>query len=712
MTLARRGRGSGWSGARPLLAALAIAVGLVVAPPTVRPALAAEPLRIEVEATYTVDPEAGRIHVELDVAATNLKPNDGTTAYYYEEIFFGVQLEATRLRASDSAGSLEAAIRRRDDYTAITVGLRAPLFYRDAGRFTIRFDLPGGVPRSTTPIRVGAAFATFGVWAWGDPGLGSVEVRLPAGFEGQVTGDEMIVAEVDGAEVLRAAPAEPYRFFAIVDAENAAAYARTRISLAGGVELVILAWPEDDAWHRTVTSTLESGMPVLRELIGLDWPVRHDLEVRERYTPALEGYAGVFYRDESIDVSEDLDPLVIVHEASHAWFNDDLFSGRWIAEGLAQEYAWRVMAEVGDPGEGPSRPSPDDPAAVALTVWSHPGVIRDQETDDAERYGYAASWWVVHLAVEVAGEERMRWVFDSVVGNTTAYLGAGPAEEHLGVDGFARFYDLVEDVAGPPAPELDEAFRQFVMAPGQVALLDARRNARAAYRDLLAIGDGWLPGWYVRRPLDAWQFPLAEDRIGEATAVLALRDDVTTVAETLELAPDDALRLAYESARADFTAASALGRQQLEALGAIDGARLRLDAEPDLLTAVGLLDADPEVPYEAARNAFEAGELGQAIGLAATSVAIIAGAAAVGQGRVLMAVAIALAILLVAALLLFRRRRRRRAATVATVATMATGAGPTEPYATLAPDRDGRPEPPAEASLEGGAADGGSPVER
>jgi len=697
-----------------LLGAVAIALGLTVAPPIARPALAAEPLRIEAEATYAVDPEAGRIHVVIDVTATNLKPDEGTTTFYYEEIFFGVQPEATRIRASDSGGSLDATVRRREDYTAITVRLRSPLFYGDTGRFAIGYDLPGGEPRSESPIRVGAAFATFGVWAWGDPGRGSVEVRLPAGFEGQVIGDEMTIDEVDGVRVLRARPPEPYRFHAIVDAENTTAYARRRLSLDGDVELVILAWPEDDAWSGTVTSTLESGMPVLRELIGLDWPVLHDLEVRERYTPALEGYAGVFYVDESIDVSEDLDPLVIVHEVSHAWFNDDLFTGRWIAEGLAQEYAWRVLADSDEAGPAASRPSPEDAAAVALTTWSHPGAIRDQETDDAERYGYAASWWVVHVAVDAAGEERMRWAFESAVGNTTAYLGAGPPEEHLGPDGFARFYDLVEDVAGPPSAQLDEAFRTFVLSSEQVPLLDDRRDARAAYRDLLAAGEGWLPGWYVRRPLDAWQFALAAGRMDEAEAVLELRDEVAAAASALELRPDDALRLAYESARADFTAASAIGREQLDALGAIDEARLRLAAEPDVLTAVGLIGADPAAPYDDARGAFAAGDLELAVGFAATSMGIIAAAAAAGQQRVLAAAAGALAVILVAALLLLRRRRRRRATALAIAlgATPGPVAGPTEPYATLAPDRDDPPEPPAGAPLEGGGGEGGSPDAR
>ncbi len=719
--------------AAPLIALLAAAL-LAIAPSTAGPASAAEPLRLAVDATYTVAPADARVRVRLEVAATNLKPSTATTFFFYDEIIVGIQPEAARIRASDTAGRLVTVIRRRETYTSVGVSLRSRLLYRQTASFEIRFDLPGGEPRSTSPIRVGEAFATFGVWAWGDSGRSSVEVRLPPGFESQVIGDSLEVEKREDGWRLRAEPAEPYAFYAIVDADNAAAYGRTRISLGGGVELVVLAWPEDGVWQTTVATTLESGLPLLRDLIGLDWPVLHDLEVRERYTPALEGYAGVFYTDESIDVSEELDPLVIVHEASHAWFNNDLFAGRWIYEGLAQEYAWRVISSVGGDAPNPTRPSPDDPAAVALTDWSHPGVIRDQETEAYERYGYDASWWVVHEIAAAVGDDRMRHAFDSAVRNTTAYLGAGAPEQHLGPDGFARFYDLVEDVTQPPSERIDEVFRTYVMTPAQTVLLDARTEARAAYRELLSAGAGWLPPWYIRRPMEAWQFPQAMDRMGEATAVLELRDEVDAAADAQGLQPDGTLRSAYESAGGGFEAATAIARQELAALAGIDEARRRLAAERDLLTTIGLLDATPEAPYDEARTAFEAGDLELALSLAATSVATIAGAQAVGQERVVLGAAVAagvLLLLLAAALLLRLRRRRRLAlerAVIGAAAPIVPAAPPEpaaplepaappepaagEPYATLAADRSGPPEPSAEAPFEGGDQEGGPAAER
>ena len=89
---------------------------------------------------------------------------------------------------------------------------------------------------------------------------------------------------------------------------------------------------------------LERGLPELDGLIGLPWPVTSSLLVTEVHTPLLEGYAGIYHPDSAgIEISEDLDDLTILHEASHAWFNGELFDGRWINEGLADTYATKAL---------------------------------------------------------------------------------------------------------------------------------------------------------------------------------------------------------------------------------------------------------------------------------------------------------------------------------------------------------------------------------
>ncbi len=649
------------------------------------------------------------VHVAIAFQATNRKPNTSTFIYFYRDITLSIQPEARSVRAADKAGSISITTRQRQFFVDATVHLRANLYYQGSTSFTIRYDLVGGAPRSASPIRVGKAFATFGVWAWGDVGLGTVQVLTPAGFESQVDGDPLDATTATSGTVLRAMPANPNTFYSIVSAEDRAAYGSTRISLEGGVEIVVMAWPEDGSWTRTVSDTLRKGLPKLRELIGLDWPVAHDLNVRERYTPALEGYAGLFFTDgQRIDVSEDLDPVVIVHEASHAWFDEALFKERWIYEGLAQEYAWRVQTAVGaGAGPGAERPDLKDPGYVPLVSWTFPEVIRDQKTDDVERYGYGAAFWVIHQVVAAAGLDGMQAAFAAAETNRTAYVGAGTPELVDAADDWRRLLDLIEPIDQADAANAETAIRQFALTAGDAQALVDRRAARERYRRLVSAGDGWLPPWYVRRQMGMWSFAGATKAMAEATAVLNLRDSVAAAAASLGLAPDNAVRLAYEGAQDGFSGAIGIANGQLTALAAVADAEAKIDAAPDLVAQLGLVGERPRVPYEAARSAFSAGQLEQAVASAAAAAAIIDAAPAIGQQRLLVGVGMAVLVLLFVVLLvvLLRRRGRRRSAAAFALAA--------EAPVTLAADPAAAPPPPSAGppDVEGGPERGDSPAD-
>jgi hypothetical protein len=695
-----------------VLLATLLAIGLSASPPAVQTALAAGPLQVRGDATYTLDPEAGRVHVAIAFQATNQKPNTSTFIYFYRDITLSIQPEARSVRAVDKAGSISITTRQRQFYVEATVHLRANLYYQASTTFTIRYDLVGGAPRSASPIRVGKAFSTFGVWAWGDVGLGTVQVRTPAGFESQVDGDPLeptTATTATSGTVLRATPANPNSFYSIVSAENRAAYGSTRISLEGGVEIVVMAWPEDGSWTRTVSDTLRKGLPKLRELIGLDWPVTHDLNVRERFTPSLEGYAGLFFTDtQRIDVSEDLDPVVIVHEASHAWFDEALFKERWIYEGLAQEYAWRVQTAVSaDAGPSAERPDLKDPGYVPLVSWTFPEVIRDQKTDDLERYGYGAAFWVIHQVVAGAGIEGMQAAFNAAKTNHTAYVGAGTPELVDAADDWRRLLDLIEPIDQPDTTTAEATIRQFALTAGDTSALDDRGAARDRYRALVSAGNGWLPPWYVRRQMGMWSFAGATKAMAEATTVLSLRDSVGAAAASLGLAPDNAVRLAYEGAQDGFNGATGIANGQLAALAAVADAKAKVDAAPDLVTQLGLVGETPGVPYEAARSAFESGQLEQAVASAAAAVAIITAAPAIGQQRLLVGVGTAVLVLLFVVLLvaLMRRRGRRRSAAAFALAA--------EAPVTLAADPAAAPPPPSTGppDVEGGPDRDDSPAD-
>jgi hypothetical protein len=690
----------------PVVLALLLGVGLALSPVTARPAAAADPLRVAADATYTLDPAAGRVHVAIQYEVTSLKPNSAQFIYYYTGYRFAIQREARAIRATDGAGSLSVETSNHERYIELTVDFRRNIHYQETAKFTVRYDLVGGAPRSSSMIRIGKAFATWGVWAWGDAGRGSVLVNLPRGFGSSVNGSPMSKTSSGGKETLRAKPDKPEEFYAILSAENPLAYTQDRLSLEGGVEIVVMAWPEDRKWDNAVGDTLRTALPDLRALIGLDWPVTHDLNVRERYTPALEGYAGVFFTEsQRIDVSEDLDPVTIVHEASHAWFNDAMFSDRWIYEGLAQEYAWRVQKDVGGEDGGlPDEPDSKDPGFVLLSRWAFPEVIRDQQTDDRERYGYQASFWVIHALVDEAGIQTMQQAFAAADAHTTAYPGAGTPETVTPANTWKRLLDLTEPLDRTDPFQVQEMFAGLVLPAADRADLKARAAARDQYRKLLGAGDGWLPGWYVRRPMGEWSFDVAGKRMTEAAAVLSLRDQVDTVATPLALHADGSLKTAYEGADDGFSDATALANDQLAALAAIADARDKVEADPDLVSKVGLIGSTPEVTYQAARTAFEAGDIAGAKASAGAAVAAVTGAVALGQQRIAIGSGIAIGlVVLIAALPVLRRRRRRRASVALSEAVAP------EPYATLAADPEAVPPSPSEPLPdEGGAPHGDS----
>ena len=149
----------------------------------------------------------------------------------------------------------------------------------------------------------------------------------------------------------------------------------------GGEDVVIHAWPEDREWLDRVSSVVEASVPDLETVIGLPWPVDRELGISEVSSPQIEGYAGLYdSATDEIQISEDLDEQIIVHETAHAWFNGGLFAQRWISEGLADEYASRVIAAEGRTVAGPATVSDRDKAAFRLNDWPPPSRV-DATTD-------------------------------------------------------------------------------------------------------------------------------------------------------------------------------------------------------------------------------------------------------------------------------------------------------------------------------------------
>lgn len=688
-----------------IVAALLVTFAAVLVPARASIAAAAAPagpgLILTSDATYTVAPSARVVHVAIDVTARNTKPNRTSggilTRYFYDGMRLGIQTEARDVAAHMGATSLTTTVEPADGYQALDVRFHSSLFYNQTVKVRVTYDLPSGAPRSLSDIRVGTAFVTFTAWAFGD--RGTVRVNLPSSFDAESTGADATKTTSGATTSFRATNIEDVNtWYLTVTADRKSALTSERIDLAGGEHLVIRAWPEDTDWSDRVRELMTNGLPELVADTGLDWPVSGDIDVFEVHTPLLEGYSGQYYPGQDrIEVSEDLDDLTILHEASHAWFNNALFLSRWINEGFADTYAAEALRQTGQGEFHPDRINPSGPDAVRLDAWVHPGRIDDPTTERREQYGYEASWTVIRALFTEIGTDRMRQVLDAAEHRQIAYVGGVPAETIESTNDWHRLLDLVEGIGG--STKADELFRQYVLSPETVGSLDARAAARSAYAALVTAGGDWLPPFYVRKPMSDWQFDVATARIAEATAVLAKRDDLAKVVTALGLTAPPALRDAYQTATDSLAAADAIASSELAAANALTAASTAVAAERAPFVALGLWGEQPEASLAAARDAFSRGAP-DAEAKAVAVAALIAGALEVGRGRALtiaLAIASATILLIVVVLLVVRRRRRRgaRALAFAPADGSAQADGPADgsPYATLA-DPDTGPEPP------------------
>ena len=240
------------------------------------------------------------------------------------------------------------------------------------------------------------------------------------------------------------------------------------------------------------------------------------LEVTEVTSSELEGYAGFFdSSDDQITISEELEDMVIVHEASHAWFDGGLFQERWIGEGLADEYAARILAadNPGDARENPSPVAATDAAAFALNTWAPPNRV-DEDSAAYERFGYDASWTVMRAIIDDVTEPKMRDVFKAAASRTLTYAGAGPAEDSGFVPDWRRFLDLVTDVGG--STKAEGLLETWVLTPKDTTELAIRATVRTRYFALVKAGGDWLPGIVIRKPMSNWRFGDASDGITDA----------------------------------------------------------------------------------------------------------------------------------------------------------------------------------------------------
>ena len=161
----------------------------------------------------------------------------------------------------------------------------------------------------------------------------------------------------------------------------------------------------------------------------------------------------------------------------------------------------------------------------------------------------------------------------------------------------------------------------------------------------------------------------------DATAVLQQRDQIEAAAAALGLEPGRRAEVGVRDAHRTASACATAARRR-PARGPRPRSPTRRPGSTRRPTSSPRSGCSarppPAATYEAARAAFERGELDAAISSAAAVTTLLADAAALGQQRLLIGAVVAGVLLLLAVVVVLRRRRRRQAP----LALAAVAAGP------------------------------------
>ena len=657
-----------------LCAALLLAVPLTVLSGA-GAAVAADGLSYRSTTTYTIDAQSGVVHVAVEVTLTNTVADrrDGNTINrrYFTGFSLPAPTGASNEVATTSGGTALASSTRilsgNDTFVIYDIDFADNLFYKQTAYVLVTYDILGLPPRSDNPSRVNGAYASFEAFGVGDDGKVTVRVVVPPGFETDTFGDEATVAQENGSTVYTATDIpNPKQFSIFVSARNDDELVQAAVSTPDGDQFTVRAWPADTDWQTFVTTQIQDGVPVLSELIGQQWPIDETVDVREAYTPYLYGYAGWFSAaDNEIEIGEDLDAEVVLHELSHAWFNATWFTDRWLSEGFAQVYASKSVEELGGSALAPNPISNTDAGMVTLNEWGDPNFVAG--ADEVEDYGYNASFSVVQQIVAEIGEEKMRDVLSAVADRTIAYRGEGKPEDVGVAAGWRRFLDLVEEVGG--GQEAASLIEQYVITPAEKVELETRTKTRTAYAELVAGSGDWSPPFALRQQMSSWSFVAALATLDDAHEVLDLRDELDIKAGELGTGYPDDFESMYEAASTMLDDTKTAVQQQIDTADAVLAAVSAEAADDGLFGRVGLMGTRLPGVLEEAKAAFAVGDHELAREKAQEVLDTVEKAPAVGKTRSLIVGGAALSLLLVVALVLLLLRRRRAAIAAAETAS-------------------------------------------
>jgi hypothetical protein len=583
----------------------------------------AQGLRYESHSVYTLDLAAHAVHVQVAITVTNQQPSTTSGGivrqYYFPRIGVPVLSEATNFSATrDTGASLNVSPEDTPSplVKIAAIDLKPALFYPQSQSIEFDYDLPAQPPRSDGVTRINDAFSSFIAFGFGDSGITSVHIVVPASLTTDVVGVDMR-REVHGDQATYIADAidDPDVWTAAVDARNDAQLVEKEATV-DGQRIVIKGWPDDQPWVDFVDGQLKKGLPELQQLIGQPWPdTTKDLTVTETAAPYLYGYAGWYDQiKNSIEIGDRLDALVVLHEISHTWFNTDLFTDRWVNEAFANEFASRALEKGGEPLESPGLVASDGPSAFKLNDWGKPR-LQDSATLEEERFGYDASWMILRTISTEVGMDALKKVVDSASHRLLAFQTPTSADKSPTTPTSRDLLDLLEEIGG--SKQATTLFTQYVITLDQASSLLERDSARTAYHQFADSSAGWGPPLAIRSAMSMWNFKHAIELIPDAQAILMTRDQIAETLRPLDRSVPAVLQQHYESdGELNLNAVADEANRDLDAAHHIVDANDAVHSSHGIVGTFGLLFAGANDKVSEAENALDKGDATLAISLA------------------------------------------------------------------------------------------------
>lgn len=480
-------------------------------------------LNISDEGKYVVDVETGVIHVERVFVFSH----SGSSGFY-ESISVPVDASAENVFVEVNNQDLSRGLVKRGGDWVVDV----PIGIGPDARKTVvlTYDIVGNPNRSQEgPARVNPALTAWQITVIGDPGKSSVKVTVPKPYRPEWAGSNVGIKDRNDAyqlEVVRIN--NPDDFILAIAARDDRRLAVREFNVDGNF-VRLHYWPGDEEWADFVEDNAKLALPILKDRIGRPWPEIDTLDVIESPRPYLMGYGGWYAINlGEIEVGELLLTNTLIHEFTHAWFNDTLFPERFITEGLADTFARQaaltlletdlpedVRRAMEETLEEPEEPDLNSLAARALLDWSSSSF----GSFETEYYGYSTSFYVVNEIYNEIGAEAFAEVLVAADLDYTAYPGSDATEKVFVAENWQRFFDLVTRIGG--SQQADELFRTYVLNGDLAQLLDEREAAIVEYEAFVAGAQPYAAPITVRDAMGAWAFDAAIERMRESEAAIA-----------------------------------------------------------------------------------------------------------------------------------------------------------------------------------------------